>query len=255
MSTTHATRPWRYRQDDLMHEEPAGPHPGTAPHAARVRIEQQRRGLLAGAAVLAPLLLAAAFLVLPQDVPDGSAAVLARVAEDPDRWYAGHLVFAIGLALLSAVAVATAAVVRQRSGTLATLGAMVLIVGSSAFSTAMFMVGGVTHLIATDAALTGGAGLAFQDAADDSGRLGLPFPIGFFGIVVGIVLCALALGLSRALPWWQAAAIALLPLAIGVGFDSSALLGAALCLVVAVGVLGIARALLQGVTPAESGGT
>lgn len=220
-----------------------------------MRIEQQRRGLLAGAAVLSPLLLAAAFLVLPQDVPDGSAAVLARVAEEPDRWYAGHLLFAIGLALLSAVAVATAAVVRHRSGTLATVGATVLIIGSSAFSTAMFMVGGVTHLVATDAALTGGAGLAFQDAADDAGRLGLPFPIGFFGIVIGVVLCALALGLSRAVPWWQAAAIALVPLAIGVGFDGSAVLGAALCVVAAVGVLGVARALLQSDTAAPPGRT
>lgn len=255
MSTSHATRPWRYRQDDLTHAEPVMPHPGTASHAGRVRIEQQRRGLLAGAAVLSPLLLAAAFLVLPQDVPDGSAALLARVAEEPDRWYAGHLLFAVGVALLSAVAVATAAVVRHRSGTLATVGAMLLIIGASAFSTAMFMVAGVTHLVATHPSLTGGAGLAFQDAAEDSGRLGLPFPIGFFGIVIGIELCALALGLSRALPWWQAAAIALLPLAIGVGFDGLALLGAALCVLVAVGVLGIARALLQGVTPVASGRT
>ncbi len=170
---------------------------------------------------------------------------MAFIAEQPDRWYAGQLLLALGFVLLGAVALATAMLVRARGGALATAGALLLLIGGTAFGAAMFMYGGTAYLNATNATLTDGAGVAFQAAAEDSGALGAPFPIGFFGIIIGVVLCALALWRSGAVAWWQALLLGLLPAAIFGGFEAPYGVGAALCVGVLVGVVAVARALVR----------
>ena len=215
--------------------------------------ERLRRSILAGAAVLSPVLLAIGLLVMPGDVPDGPEELVAFVADgSPDRWYAAHLLVALGFVLLPAVALATALVVRARGAALATWGSLVLIVGGIAFGAAMFMYGATTYLAATNERLTGGSGVDFQTAAEDSGVLGAPFPIGFFSILIGSVLCAIALWLSRRVPVWAALAVGLLMVAVFVGFEAPAGIGTVLCLGVAAGVLMLARALLAEDEPAAA---
>ena len=206
--------------------------------------DRLRRSIIAGAAVLAPVLLAIGLLVMPSDVPEAPKALIDFVADDSGRWYTAHLLVALGFVLLPALALATALVVRDRGAGLATWGALVLFIGGIAFGGAMFMYGGTTYLAATHEALSGGSGVDFQTAADDSGALGAPFPIGFFSIIVGTVLCGVALWRSGRVPVWAAIAVGLFMVAVFVGFEAPTGIGTVLCLGVAAGVLKVAQALL-----------
>lgn len=213
--------------------------------AASHRTDRLRLHLLAGAMVLSPLLMAVGFLVLPDDVPDSERGreLVAYAAEHGGAMYGGTILFALGLVLLVALALGTALLTRSRGAVLGTIGALLLCIGGIAFGAAMTLVASVTYVM-------GASGLdqevlgRLQDFASDNATIGSVFPIGFFGLVVGSVLCALALWRSRQVAVWQALLVALLPVGIGLGFEAG-LLGPVVLLGVLVGVAAVARRLVS----------
>lgn len=140
------------------------------------------------------------------DTEDG-AALVAAVTDAPDRFYWSNTLAALGLALLAAVGLAVLRLVRGRGRVLATVGGLLLMIGGAAAAAGLFMYGAVvTAMVESgeDPAVVA----ALQDHFQDSVRTGLPFFVGFPGILLALLVTAVALLVSRATPRWVPAALA-----------------------------------------------
>lgn len=192
--TTHAHSPTATAHDDL----PDG----------RTSSDRLRILLLAGATVLAPVLLAVSTLV-EIDTGEGDVAgteLLGYVSEDPGRFYASNLLASLGLVLLGAAGLTVMLLVRRRGGALATAGGVLAMVAGAAAATGLFMYGAVLAVMSDDRFDRATMG-ELQDVVGESSQVAPPFFIGFMGSMLALLLLAGALWRSRVVPVWVPAAI------------------------------------------------
>lgn len=156
--------------------------------------------------MLAGVLITTGFLLDPARDVDGGTELVAAVAAAPERFYAAMTLGAFGFAMAAAVGLAVLRLVHGRGRVLATVGGLMLTIGGVAAAAGLFMFGAVaTTMVQSGQDLAVVASLL--DSLEDSFRPGLTFAIGFPGTVLGLVLSAVALLISRAAPRWAPAAL------------------------------------------------
>lgn len=151
--------------------------------------------------VLAGVLITVGFALDLGNHADTGTELLAVVVDAPDRFYWANTVGALGLVLVAAVGLAVLRLVRGRGRVAATVGGLLLMIGGAAAAAGQFMYGAVVTAMAQsgeDLAVMA----ALQDSFEDSVRTGMPFFIGFPGIMLGLLVSAGALLRSRAVPRW-----------------------------------------------------
>lgn len=197
--------------DRVLTTAPAGV-PRTAADAsagapAPDRAAVVRDAVVAGGAVLAGVLITIGFALDPARTESESAELVAAVADAPGRFYAANLLGALGLVMLTCVALAVIRLVPGRGRGLATGGGLLLMLGSIAAAAGVFMYGAVVSvLVESESTATA---VRLQEVLGDSARTGLTFLIGFPAFLLGMVLCAAALLRARTVPWAVPALIVL----------------------------------------------
>ena len=171
--------------------------------SATTSTDRARTWLLAGAMVVAPVLLLAGSLLEVDTGDTSGTAEIAAVAADRDQFFVSGLLLALGLAALSACAIGLMRLTRDRGGVLGTVGGCLLFVGGAAAGGAIFMYSGVMWT-AADPDLDRTAMGAFAETAGEGVQLGLPFMVGFLGIALGMALLGIALWRARTVPRWAA---------------------------------------------------
>lgn len=174
----------------------------------RTSTDTVRRCLVAGAMVLTPVLLVLGSILEVDTGDDSGAASLALIAPDRGQFYAAGLLLAVGLAMLPACAIGLMQLTRDRGGVLGTVGGSLLFVGGAAAGAGIFMYTAVLY-VGSSPALDREAIGAFDEAAEDSFALGVPFLIGFVGIALGMLLLGIALWRARTVPRWVAVVVGL----------------------------------------------
>lgn len=216
-----------------------------APDAAHTRTDTVRDAVHAGACVLSGVLVTIGFAV-SRGIGEGDGPdMIASVAADANRFYAGNLVAAVGLALIAAVGLAVLRLVRGRARVLATVGGVLVMVGAVAAAAGNVMFGAVVSVLAET--LDAPQAAAAEEALADSARTGITFIVGFPGTFLGLLLCAIALLVSRATPRWvPVALIAGIALVLSVGQTDAAVLGD---VVLTAGLAGVGLSLWKAVRP------
>jgi MFS family permease len=206
---------------------------------------RSRRLLLATGLVAAPALMALGTGFEPP-VPDG-AAEFQVIAAQSDRYYLAVLATIIGLGLLPAVGAAIAALVQRRGRAAATWAAALFGIGGVAVAVGKgFQI--ITWLEA--APRLAGYRAAFAHVGDQ-----LPigsevfFLVGLVTVLAAAILAAVALGRSRTVPRWLAAAYGVAWVA-GLFFSGNPGAGAALAMLPLLVVsIPVARVLLRAAPP------
>jgi hypothetical protein len=228
--------------------EQSAPQASSTPQpGGRTRTDTVRDALHAGACVLSGVLVTIGFL-LDRDGSEADEAdeLVAVVADAPERFYAGNLLAAFGLVLVAAAGLAVLRLVRGRGRVLATVGGVLTMIGGTAAAAGIFMYGAVVATLTTE--LDAEQAAAAQEALADSGRTGLTFIVGFPGTFLGLLLCAVALFVSRATPRWVPAALVLGIVAVmALGSTDASTLGD---LLLTAGLAGIGLSLWKAVRPA-----
>lgn len=235
-----------------------GPAGGQAPEAGsesraavvHTRTTTVRDAIHVGACMLGGVLITIAFLLDPATDVENGADLVGVVAETPDRFYVSTTLGAFGFAMTAAVGLAVLRLVHGRGRVLATVGGLMLTIAGVAAAAGLFMYGSVvTALVESGQDLTVVAGL--QDSLEDSSRVALPFLVGFPGLLLGLVLCGVALLLSRAVPRWVPAV--LLAGCLGVVVLGETALSSVADLLLTAGFLGIGLALWRATAAGRSG--
>ncbi len=225
------------------------PAPAVAAAPERTRTDGARDAIHVGACALAGVLITIGFWLDPARNIDDSAELVAAVAEAPNRFYAANLIAALGLVLVATVGLAVLRLVRGqgRGRVLASVGGILLMIGGTAAATGVFMYGSVMSTLSTtqDAATAAAA----DEALSNSARTGLTFMVGFPGMMLGLLLCAAALFVSRATPRWVPAALVLA--VVGILALGSTDLAPVANLAMTAGLVGIGLSLWKATHPAD----
>lgn len=186
MSTTEAGR-----------ESVAVPTAEPVASPARTRTDAVRDGIQIGACLLSGVLITVGFLLDPAADSDTGTETVAAVADATERFYWANTTTAFGLAMVAAVGLAVLRLVRGRGRVLGTIGGMLLILGGISAGAAIFMYGAVlSAMVESDVDVPVLAEL--QDHLGDSMRPGLAFLLGFAPLLLGLILSAAALFVSKA---------------------------------------------------------
>lgn len=217
----------------------------------RTRADGARDAIHVGACLLAGVLITTGFLLdVAGTDTDSGAELIAAVSENPNRFYAANTLAAFGLAMLPAVGLAVLRLVRGRGRVLATIGGVLVMIGGTAAAAGIFMYGAVVSVLAgpgQDAATSA----ALQDDLGDSARTGLTFIIGFPGTFLGLLVCAVALLVSRATPRWVPLTLVLGIVAVmALGSTDASTVGD---LLLTAGLSGIGLSLWKATRPASQG--
>jgi hypothetical protein len=191
--------------------------PGAAAAGADGSAQRVRRALLATSLVAAPLLIAVSKFVAPTvDFTDPSNVVAVAAAE-PGRWQVYELMAMFGTLLLLPAVLAAAELVRHRRPGLAL--AAVLVAGSGAV-----VLGGLFLRTWSLAAAEGVDPEALATFWEQSDQLSGFVAVGPFVFLLPIGMIVLAVGLwrSRAVPVWVAALLAVSFLALFFSSDQTA---------------------------------
>lgn len=196
MSTTDASRAGA-RSIDLDAPAPTPPH--AAPTATPT--DTVRDAIHAGTCVLAGVLVTVGFVLDPASDADSAAEIVAAATDDPGAFYWSNTIAAFGLAMVAAVGLAVMRLVRGRGRVVATVGGLLTMIGGIGAGAAIFMYGAVLAGMAESDVETSVL-VELQDHLEDSMRPGLAFVLGFLPLMLGLLLCGIALLLSRAVPTW-----------------------------------------------------
>ena len=171
-----------------------------------------RRTLLAGAAVAAPVVLAAANALFPKDTfqyagsAEKATAALAATAASPGRVFAASLVSLVGIVLLAATFCAAASLVRRRGGATATAGTVFGVIGCVGGLLVVAWLG-LSVYAASKADIAQDAKVGYLVSLLKDTKLGNIVGMPFFGgLLLGSVLMGIALFRSGQVSRWLAAA-------------------------------------------------
>lgn len=180
------------------------PTSGPDAHAATGPTPRIRRALLAGSLVLAPTLIAVSQFLAPVVDFTDPADVVAVAAGDPGAWQRYELIAMFGTMLLLPAIIAAAELVRPRRPGLAL--AAVVVGGSGAV-----VLGGLflrTWAMAAAAGVDPAAMAQFWEQSDGLAGFAAVGPFVFM-LPLGLLLLALGLWRSRAVPVWVPALLGL----------------------------------------------
>ena len=159
-----------------------------------------RRTIAGGAMIAGPLVLVLAE-VLHAEVETDAARQLARVADNPDRWYAAHILILVALALAVPGFLGLVHLFRRQRPTLGSISLLVFVPGLvtlSALAGTEFVVWQMVQPERNAAEM-----LALYKRVSESAGI---FPLFFFVLFFPIawLLAGIGLYLSRAVPVWMA---------------------------------------------------
>lgn len=211
-------------------------------------------GLKAGAVclVLSPVLLLLSALVHPVGRSDYGEQ-LEVIAGGLNRWYFGHLIFLVGLGLLIPAVLTLKRLARERAGSLGTAGSILAVVGILAF-TGFIAIDGFVFWAMADPDLDRAAMVALYEQLEEGAGIFLPFPFTSMALNLGLLLLAVALYRSRAVPTWMPVLLAISAVVRAVGRPSgmwAAITAAEVLSTVALG--GIGLALMAGTSASRRG--
>lgn len=222
-----------------------------APASAERHPSRVRDGIHVALIAVAGVLFTVGFAL--DDTPDADTGteLVAAVAGSPDRFYWSNTIGALGLVLVAAVGLAVMRLVQHRGRALATVGGLLLLIGAPAAAAGQFMYGAVvTGMVESGQDRADMA--ALQDSLGESARTGLTFVIGFPAVMLGMVVCAAALLVSRVVPRFVPALLIAGVLAVLVLGETPASTVADLLLTSAF--IGIAWSLWRATTPGTGAG-
>lgn len=196
MSTTDAGRTSVPGQHETLDRD--APPRAVSDHT---RTDAVRDAIHAGACVLAGVLITLGVLLDPASDVDAAADVVAVAADDTSLFYWSNTIAAFGLAMVAAAGLAVMRLVRGRGRVLATVGGVLTTIGGVSAGAGVFMYGAVLAGMA-ESDVEPAAQVALQEHLEDSLRPGLAFLLGFVPLMLGLVICGVALYLSRAVPVW-----------------------------------------------------
>jgi hypothetical protein len=194
---------------------------------------QHLRKTVAGACmVLAPLLFLIAFVVSPEFETEAGKQ-LSVAADNVDRFYAANLVALIGLMLVVPAILGVMHMIRERRPAYSGLGGGLALIGVFAS-----MVGQGVALVVWEMARHGadsaGNTAVIDGVIHDAGTVLPIYILGYIG-VVGVVVLAAGLWMSRVVDWWMAlffaAGVVCINVAFPAGLLALAIVGSALTLV------------------------
>ena len=167
--------------------------------------------------VLAPLLLLIGLVVHPETGTE-AASMVAAAADDPDTWYAAHLIALLSLVLAVPAVLGLMHMLRERQVALGHVGGGLAMVGILAF----------VGIVAIEgfAGWQAGSGdrtemVALFDRLYDSAGIVIPFYVMSFGFAIGMLCLALGLYQARAVQSWMAVVIALAAVLLAIGFPTA----------------------------------
>ena len=174
-----------------------------------------RTTLAALATVAAPVVLLVAGAIHPEGSSD-PARQLDIVAANSGRWYAAHLLFIIGFALMIPASLAVAARLRQSGPGLQAWGSALAVTGATAMVGFMAVEGLVTWELARATDRAAAAGIF--DAIINGGAVLAPFAIAGLALQAGLFVIAVGLQRTRTVPSWVAATLGGSAIALAIGF-------------------------------------
>lgn len=193
--------PQQQSHDDQVQVPPVSPG---ETRRTGTRIVQD--GIHVALCAIAGVLITVGFALDNSHDADNGTELIAIVTDAPDRFYWSNTLAAFGLVLVAAVGLAVFRLVRGRGRVVATVGGLLLMIGGAGAAAGTFMYGAVvTTMVESGQPATVSA--ALQDSFEDSLRTGLTFFIGFPGLMLGLLVTAAALFISRATPRWVPGAL------------------------------------------------
>lgn len=178
--------------------------------ASTTRAERVRRMLLGGSLIVGPALIAVGGLLEPAVDWDDPTAVVSTAVEQSGLWQVNHLLMFLGFMLLIPAAIAAGEIVRRRHPGLAL--AAVILTGASAVMICSVVINDFTLAAVTADQIETVA--AYYAQTEDMAGLAPLIPL-FFAGIAGILLLAVGLWLSKAVPRW---APVLMAVSIGIVF-------------------------------------
>jgi len=181
--------------------------------------------------VLAPLLLLVGVVIHPETGTE-AASTIAAAADDPDTWYAAHLIVLISLVLAVPAVLGLMHMLREREVALGHVGGGLGMLGILAF----------VGIVAIEgfAGWQAGAGnrtemVALFERMNDSAGVVIPFYVMSFGFAIGMLCLALGLYRARAVQSWTTVVIGLSAVLLAIAFPTASellsIVGAALLFV------------------------
>ena len=192
--------------------------------------------------VLAPLLLLVGVVIHPETGTE-AASTIAAAADDPDTWYAAHLIVLISLVLAVPAVLGLMHMLREREVALGHVGGGLGMLGILAF----------VGIVAIEgfAGWQAGAGnrtemVALFERMNDSAGVVIPFYAMSFGFAVGMLCLALGLYRARAVQSWTTVVIGLSAVLLAIAFPTaSELLSIAGAALLFVGLGSVGRMVLS----------
>jgi hypothetical protein len=167
--------------------------------------------------VFAPLLLLVATVIHPETGTEAASTITAA-AENPDTWYAAHLIALMALVLAVPAVLGLMHMLREREVALGHVGGGLGLLGILAFVGIVAMEG--------FAGWQAGAGdraemVALFDRMYETAGVIVPFYVMSFGFAIGMLCLALGLYRARAVQSWTAVVIALSAILLAIGFPTA----------------------------------
>lgn len=169
---------------------------------------------------------------------EADEAFVRAIAESPGQWLASHLLMGVGFALLAAGAVAVLRLARGRGATWTAVGVLAMSVGGACMALGDLTHGAVAFALADH--VEPAASLAIQEAFFENPVMGL-LMVPSMLLPLGVVILAIGLLRSGAVPRWAAIVLLVSPLFVQAGL-SGAIPGLLTGVPLVVGLAVVARA-------------
>lgn len=201
------------------------------------RAASVRRTIALGALVAGPIAVTVAGLV-QVTTGDSGAEELRNVAASPHRFYAGGLLFALGLGLIAVGIGQVYRLVDRKGSVWATVGGTAIQVGGMLAAAAIFMYTAAVY-VAADRSLDRAAMAKWDHLAGNSAATGWPF-MGFIAFSAGLIVLSIGLLRARTVAIWQPILVIVGSLLVFFVQPDNSLLGTLVGLPLVVGLLSLA---------------
>ena len=178
--------------------------PSTTPASVLSDGPRFRRIMAGVSLVLSPVLLLAAFVVVPTMASD-TRAMLAAIAQHPTQWYLFGLFLLVSYVLLAPAVLGLMHLLRDRAAAWSAIGGSLAFLGAIASVADTRLVFVHWQMAAPEADRD--QMVALLTRLEAAAGATLPFILGTLGLVIGTVLLAIGLYRARAVPTWVAAAL------------------------------------------------
>ena len=170
-----------------------------------VGVEATKRFLTGLSMLVAPLLLLVGFAIHPPE-PQNGAETLEVIVHDAERWNAAHIMFSAGMVLSFPAVLGLTRLLGRRGAWFGLIGGVLAAIGVVFFSVFLGVELAMSAIASVPIEKHTGLEPGIQALIDFAG----PLPIVFLGLSLNLGLIVLAIGLfiTRAVPRWTSVVIA-----------------------------------------------